>query len=144
MLRTCLNNRRGFSLVEIMIVLGIIGTILALVGNQILGGKEKADRQAAKTQLTQLTNALNTYESDCGKLPGSLDALMKNTEDCSNWGPKPYYQGKSGKILDPWNGPFDYQPSDDGTFVLRSLGKDKAQGGTGVNQDISLDEGTAE
>lgn len=140
-----LTNQKGFSLVEIMIVLGIIGTILALIGNRIVGANDKAKVRQAKMVLSQVSDALNSYYTDCGKYPASLNGLLKEDADCSNWGPGAYMKPtKDGKILDPWNNELQYGPSDSGDFTLSSLGKDGQPGGTGYAKDISLDEESAE
>jgi len=140
-----LTNPKGFSLVEIMIVFGIIGTILALIGNRIVGANDKAKVRQAKIVLTQVSDALNNYYTDCGKYPSSLNGLLKEDADCSNWGPGAYMKPtKDGKILDPWNNEIQYSPTNSGDFSLTSLGKDGQPGGTGYAKDISLDEESAE
>lgn len=138
-------SQKGFSLVEIMIVLGIIGAIIAAIGPRILGANDKAKVRQAKMLLGQVSDALNNYYTDCGKYPATLDGLMKEDADCSNWGPGAYMKATSGgKILDPWNTELVYGPTESGDFSLKSLGKGGQPGGTSFAEDISLDEESAE
>lgn len=139
-----LKNKKGFSLIEIMIVLGIIGAILAAVGSRIVGANDKAKVRQAKMLLSQVSDALNNYYTDCGKYPESLDGLLKADASCSNWGPGPYMKAtKDGQILDPWNNPLQYGPSESGDFTLKSLGKDGKPGGSAYAKDVSLDDESA-
>ncbi len=135
----CLRNNAGMSLVEIMIVLGIIGTILGLIGNSIVGANEKAKAKEAKMAMAQMMNGLSTYESDCGKYPEALDDLIKPSAECQTWEPIKL-KLKAGKILDPWSNEFIYSKSETGDVVLKSYGKDGKEGGTGVNADLSTDD----
>lgn len=136
-------SHAGMSLVEIMIVLGIIGTILGLIGNSIVGANDKAKAKEARMTMSALMNGLSTYESDCGKFPEALDELIKSSADCQTWEPIKV-KLKNGKILDPWNNEFIYTKTDNGDFTLKSYGKDGKEGGTGVNSDISIGEDTGE
>lgn len=137
--RSHLRKNAGMSLVEIMIVLGIIGTILGLIGNSIVGANEKAKAKEAKMAMAQMMNGLSTYESDCGKFPEALDDLIKASADCQTWEPIKL-KLKSGKILDPWGNEFIYTKNESGDVVLKSYGKDGKEGGTGVNADLSTDD----
>ena len=128
-------NSSGMSLVEIMIVLGIIGTILGLIGNSIVGANDKAKAKEARMTMSQIMNGLSTYESDCGKFPEALDELIKPSSSCQTWEPIKL-KLKSGKILDPWSNEFIYSQVEGGDFSLKSYGKDGKEGGTGVDADI--------
>ena len=134
-------NSSGMSLVEIMIVLGIIGTILGLVGQSILGASDKSKAKEAKMAMSQLMNGLSTFESDCGKYPETLDELVKPSADCQTWEPIKF-KLKDGKILDPWKNEYIYSKTENGDFSLKSYGKDGKEGGTGVNADITIGEDT--
>lgn len=130
-----LGNRRGFTLVEIMIVLAILGSIFALLAGRFGGARDKAKVKEAKIQMGLIANALSSYNLDCGKYPKSLDGLVK-VDDCSNWGPESYYKQK---LKDPWN--HDYQYELNGSeYILKSFGKDGKEGGSGFDKDISSDE----
>ncbi len=136
-----IGNKRGMTLVEIMIVLAIIGSIMALLLPKIAGSQDKAKVKEAKIQIGQVMNSISMYYTDCGKYPTSLGGLLKADSGCSNWGPEPYY--KSGKntdsIKDPWGNDFVYSASG-GSFTLKSLGRDGAEGGSGYDADISSDD----
>lgn len=126
-----LKSKKGFTLVEIMIVLAILGSIFALLAGRFTGARDKAKVKEANIQMGQIANALSQYNLDCTKYPSNLEGLKK-ADDCKNWGPTPYYQGK---LLDPWNNPYVYDNSG-AEFVLKSLGKDKKEGGSGFDKDI--------
>ncbi len=135
------NSQKGFSLVEIMIVLGIIGAIIAMIGPRVVGANDKAKVRQAKMLLGQVSDQLNNYYTDCGKYPQSLDGLMKEDPDCSGWGPTAYMKpNKGSKIVDPWGTEIEYSPTENGEFTLKSLGKGGQPGGTGFAKDITLDD----
>jgi general secretion pathway protein G len=131
-----IKNQKGFTLVEIMIVLAILGAIFALLSGRIVGARDKAKVKETQIQMGQISNALAMYYNDCGKYPASLDSLQKNSGDCSNWGPEAYYKKK---LVDPWNNPFAYELNSS-EYTLKSLGKDGKEGGTEYGKDISADE----
>lgn len=132
-----LKNRKGMTLIEIMIVLAIIGSIAALLLPNITGQLDKSKVREARIQLTQIVNALSMYYTDCGKYPESLEGLTKADPNCSNWGPEPYYK-KS--LKDPFNNEIVYELNGS-EYTLKSNGKDGREGGSGYNADITLDEG---
>lgn len=129
--RKSLKSEKGFTLVEIMIVLAILGSIFALLAGRFAGARDKAKIKEAHIQMGQIANALSQYNLDCGKYPQALEALKK-ADDCKNWGPTAYHQGK---LVDPWNNPYVYELS--GTdFTLKSYGKDGKENGSGFDKDI--------
>lgn len=131
-----LKNRKGMTLIEIMIVIAIIGAISALLLPNITGQLDKSKAKEARIQMTQIVNALSMYYTDCGKYPQSLEGLTKEDPNCSNWGPNPYY---SKKLVDPFGHELVYE-LDGGEYTLKSLGKDGREGGSGFDKDISLDD----
>ncbi len=131
-LRKFKNSEKGFSLLEIMIVLGIIGTILAMIGQRVMGARDRAKVREAQMALSQWTEAISMYYNDCGKNPDSLDNVIKPDANCNNWDPGTYSRLKP---RDPWNNPLVYQ-NEGNDFILRSLGKDGKEGGSGFNADI--------
>nr|BFD59279.1 type II secretion system major pseudopilin GspG [Bdellovibrio sp. CKG001]BFD62656.1 type II secretion system major pseudopilin GspG [Bdellovibrio sp. HM001]BFD67353.1 type II secretion system major pseudopilin GspG [Bdellovibrio sp. HAGR004] len=131
-----LKNRKGMTLIEIMIVLAIIGGIAALLLPNITGQLDKSKAKEAKIQLTQIVNALSMYYTDCGKYPQSLEGLTKQDPNCSNWGPQPYY---TKKLQDPFGHDLVYE-LDGGEYTLKSLGKDGREGGSGFDKDITLED----
>lgn len=130
-----LKNKKGFTLVEIMIVLAILGSIFALLAGRFAGTRDKAKVKEAGIQMGQISNSLSQYSLDCNQYPATLDGLKK-ADDCKNWGPSPYYQGK---LEDPWGNPYQYEKSGS-DFVLKSFGRDKKEGGSGFEKDITWGE----
>ncbi len=134
--KTHLKNNKGMTLIEILIVLAIIGSVAALLLPNITGGLDKSKVREAKIQLTQVANALSMYYTDCGKFPETLESLKKADAACTNWGPKPYYEKN---LKDPFGNEFSYAV-DGGEYTLKSFGKDGREGGSEYNADITLDE----
>ncbi len=130
-------SQRGMTLLEIMIVLAIIGTIATLLMKNLGGAQEKAKVKQAKIGLGNVHQALQMYYNDCGNYPENLDGLVQKDAKCSNWGPDPYIAKK--KLLDSWTREFVYT-NENGNIVLKSYGKDGKEGGDGYNADITLDE----
>ena len=131
-----LRNNKAFTLVEIMIVLAILGSIMALLMPKFGGARDKAKVREAKIQMGMIASALSDYNLDCRKYPKSLDGLVKQDPDCGNWGPDAYYK-KS--LKDPWKNDYAYEVNGS-EFTLKSLGKDGKEGGSGFNKDINSDE----
>lgn len=130
-------NRRGMTLIEIMIVLAILGGIAALLLPRFTGSLDKAKTREAKIQIGQIISALSMYYTDCGKYPSALGGLSQQDANCSNWGPEAY--AKEKQLKDPWGREFVYELNG-GQFTLKSLGKDGAEGGSGYDADISSDD----
>lgn len=128
-----LRNSRGMTLMEILIVLAIIGTLMAFLIPQITGRLDKAKIGETKIAIGQAVNALNLYYTDCGKYPSSIEGLIKADADCSNWGPEPYMK-KAPK--DAWNRDMVYTV-EGAKYTLKSLGKDGREGGDGYDKDIT-------
>lgn len=136
--KSALKNNLGMTLVEIMIVLAILGSIAALLLPRLGGAQDKAKVREAKIQIGQLVNALSLYYSDCGRYPQALQGLLNKDDSCSNWGPEPYYKakGQDTSIKDPWGNDYVYEASG-GEYTVKSLGKDGSDGGSGYGADIS-------
>jgi general secretion pathway protein G len=124
--------QHGFSLIEIILVVVLIGGIVAFAATRILGGGDRAKVNLAKAQVQTLAEKVQQFENDTGNLPGSLDDLVSS--NVAGWlGP----YSKPAELKDPWNHPFEYQvPGDGQPFDLTSLGKDGKPGGTSVDADI--------
>ena len=124
---------RGMSLIELMIVIVLIGSILALITNRILGSQNRANVKITETQLVTLAGKVDQFRMDTGKLPESLDQLVTSPGLPSWLGP----YAKAEELKDPWGGNIDYRrPGESGPFELVSLGADGAAGGDSVNADI--------
>ena len=123
----------GFSLIEIMIVIVLIGGILALVASKVMGSKDQANFKLADMQLTTLAGKIDQFRSDTGRLPESLDQLATSPGIPGWLGP----YAKAEDLRDPWGTAIDYRrPGTNGPFELVSLGADAAPGGESVDADI--------
>lgn len=125
------------TLIEIIVVIVLIGGILAVVGGQIFSNKDKANHKLATIQVQKLAANIESYQSDVGDYPQTLEDLV-NDPGRSGWlGP----YAKEADLKDPWNKPLQYQaPGQDGPFDLISLGKDGQAGGSSVDADIKFEQ----
>ena len=134
-------RQQGFTLIEIMAVVLIIGMLSALVGLAIVPQIDKANVNAARTQLRMLDSALEAYRMDNAKFPTSeqgLDALVKAPNEARNFQPGGYLREKRLPD-DPWGNPFQYEypgSHNDHSYDLWSWGADGAPGGEGNDADI--------
>jgi len=127
----------GFSLIEIIIVVVLIGGIVAFAANKIFGGQDRAKVNLAKAQVQTLAEKVQQFEMDTGRLPGALEDLVKAPGGASGWlGP----YAKESELRDPWNHPYVYAaPGEGRAFDLSSLGKDGQAGGDSVDADIKFE-----
>jgi general secretion pathway protein G len=128
-------NEDGFTLVELLVVLGIIALLAAMVAPQVIRYLGSARSETAGVQLKNIESALELYYLDTGKYPTDLKALVEAPAGAQGWR-GPYLKRTSG-LLDPWGKPYIYkQPGEHGNFDLSSLGRDGAAGGEGEDQDL--------
>jgi general secretion pathway protein G len=130
-----LTNSRGMTLIEILIVMAIIGTLMATLLPRITARLDRSKVENTKIAMGQITSALNLYYADCSKFPDQLESLSQQ-DDCPNWDPSGYLK-KVPK--DGWNRDFIYESSG-GSYSLMSLGSDGRPGGEGFAKDIRADE----
>lgn len=124
----------GFSLLEIMIVIVLIGGIVALVGTRIFGTSDQAKYHIAQTQVDTVASKIEQYQSDTGSLPPNLEALVKAPGNVNGW-LGPYAKDKD--LKDPWNHPLLYKvPGEGGAYDLISYGRDGKPGGDSVDADV--------
>jgi len=130
----------GFTLIELMVVILIIGLLATIVVQSLKGATDKAKRVKAEADISEIKTALDRYYLDVGSYPSSeqgLQALVSapNTGRVSQGGGD--YQGPYLEKLppDPWGNQYVYQ-SDGNSYVLKSYGADGVEGGTGKNADI--------
>lgn len=138
-IKTINPNQKGMTLVEIMIVLLILGGLASILATTVMGRLKKAKIGQAKLQISELGKSLDMFYADCSFYPSSdqgLSALVQapsGEPSCSGWGPDPYIK----KVpRDPWNNEYLYEAQGN-SYVLKSLGGDKREGGTGEDEDIS-------
>ena len=137
---TMLRNRRGFTLIELMVVITILGILAVLILPRITGQTDEARRTATKVQIKNIEQALHLFELDNGFYPTTeqgLDALVK--KPTIGRIPGRYREGGyMAKVpKDPWGTPYVYvSPGAHGDFDLISFGADKEKGGEGKNADI--------
>jgi general secretion pathway protein G len=129
----------GFSLIEVLIALAIIGLLAALVGPRVIGYLGSSKTKTAKIQIESIAAALQLYKLDVGRYPSSaegLRALVEKTGSAGTWnGP---YLTKPEVPLDPWGRPFNYRsPGQHGDFDIFTLGADNQVGGEGENADVT-------
>jgi len=136
-------KNRGFTLIEIMVVIVILGILAGLVLPRFMGRTEEAKKVKAKLQIENLEGALKLYKLDNGTYPTTeqgLEALVQKPAGGaipSNWREGGYLE--KGKIpLDPWNRPYVYVSPGviNKDFDLKSLGGDGEEGGEGENADV--------
>jgi general secretion pathway protein G len=128
-------RQQGFSLMELLIVMVILGMLAAIVGPALWNKLGGAQRDTAKTQISNIEVALDSYRLDTFKYPSSLEALTKNTSNDSKWD-GPYL--RKGLPKDPWGNEYQYRkPGQDGRdYDIYSFAADAQQGGEGDNADV--------
>jgi len=132
------NAQRGFSLIELIVVLVILGLLAAVVGPKVMSKLRGSRSQIAKMQITEFEEALDLFNFDVGRYPTGeegLRALKENVGNIPNWS-GPYL--KKGVPKDPWGRDYIYRaPGQHGEFDLYSLGADGQEGGEADNTDIT-------
>lgn len=130
-------GQSGFTLVELLVVLAILGMLAALVGPQVLNQLGGAKSKSAAIQIRDFEQALELYKLDVGKFPTAadgLDALVSKPSSARGWnGP---YLKKSELPLDPWGNAYEYRVSGSQIEIL-SFGADGRPGGSGEDADVS-------
>ena len=128
----------GFTLLELLVVVVIIGLLAGFVAPRYFGQVGKSEVNVAKAQLDALEKALDQFRLDTGHYPNTeigLKALVERPTNEPKWN-GPYL--RKAIPLDPWGKPYVYRiPGEKGDFDLISLGKDGQPGGTGENADIT-------
>jgi general secretion pathway protein G len=128
---------KGFTLLELLVVLVILGLLAGLVAPRMFANVSKSEVKVARAQISALESALENYRLDVGRFPSSdqgLAALEKAQGNDTRWA-GPYL--KKAVPPDPWGNPYLYrQPGEKGDFDLYSLGRDGKPGGTGEDADL--------
>ena len=129
---------RGFTLIEIMVVVVILGILGSLIVPNIIGRPDEARATAARADIEAIGNALELYRLDNGNYPSTdqgLEALVTQPSgypEPRRWNPDGYLKKLP---IDPWDEPYLYF-SEDRTFEVYSLGADRQEGGEGVDADL--------
>jgi general secretion pathway protein G len=127
-----MKRHAGFTLMELLIVMAILGMLAALVGPALFSNLGRGQRTAAAAQISNLETALDSYRLDVGNYPETLEGLMENDTSRDAWN-GPYLRGELP--LDPWDNPYVYQ-NEGRAFKLLSYGADGLPGGQEDDADI--------
>jgi general secretion pathway protein G len=130
--------RQGFTLVELLVVLAILGLLAGLVGPQVMKFLGSSKTKTAALQIEDLSATLDLYRLEVGYYPSTsegLEALVSDPGNAPNWnGP---YLKKAEVPKDPWGNDYQYRsPGENGPFDIWSFGADGEEGGEGEDQDI--------
>lgn len=132
-------TQSGFTLLELLVVVAIIGLLAAFVGPRLFGNVSKSEVTAAKAQIEAFSRALESYRLDTGQFPETgqgLQALVVKPGELARWN-GPYLQKEVP--LDPWGHPYVYRrPGPNGReYEITSYGRDGAPGGSDADADLS-------
>lgn len=135
--RALMKDNRGFTLVELLVVMVIIGLLATLVAPGLIKQLGKSQQAAAKTQIASLEQALDKFRLDVGRYPTTQEGLstLVTNPGIDNWD-GPYV--KNSLLNDPWGRPYNYQfPGTHGEFDIFSYGRDGAPGGEKEDKDVT-------
>lgn len=136
-------NQRGFTLIEIMVVMVILGLLVAVVAPNIMGRSDQAKVTIAKTQMRNVANALDMYRLDNSHYPSTqqgLEALVERpsgSPEPKSWNPDGYLDAVPE---DPWGNQYQYINLGSSDYDLFSYGSDGNEGGEGDAADISVED----
>ena len=137
-----LSRARGFTLIEIMVVVVILGILGSLIVPNIIGRPDEARVTAARADIEAIGNALELYRLDNGDDPSTDQGLEALVTQPTGY-PEPRRWNSEGYLkklpIDPWDEPYLYF-SEDRTFEVYSLGSDRQEGGEGVDADLRYSE----
>ena len=132
-------SEQGFTLIEIMVVVIIIGILAAIVAPNVIGRVDDAQLTKAKAEISNIENAMKFYRLDNFAYPTTeqgIDALVTKPNDPNvrNWKPGGYMDRVP---KDPWGNPYQYlNPGNNGEIDIYTLGRDGRPGGEGLDADI--------
>lgn len=128
----------GFTLLELLVVLGILALLAAFVGPSVLRYMGKGRTVTAQAQIAAIGTAIEMYALDMGSPPSTevgLGALVTSPQGAARWR-GPYLKSASG-LVDPWGRPYHYRaPGKTAAYEIFTYGQDNAPNGTGENQDL--------
>jgi general secretion pathway protein G len=135
-------NQHGFTLIEVLVVLIILGLLIGIVGPKVIGHSDEAKVKTARIQIEGLSSALKMYKLDNGKYPSTeqgLEALVTQPQTGDiprKWRKGGYLEGKVPQ--DPWGGEYLYlYPGAHGDFDIMSYGADGVAGGEDYDKDVT-------
>lgn len=132
------NGNEGFTLIELVVVMGILAMLAAISMPRVIGHLGRAKVQTTKLEIKNIGVALDLFKIDMGRYPSSeegLAALINQPTNLKLW--KGPYLDKGTKLTDPWGNVYIYKtPGGHGEYDLYSFGADGAEGGAGDNEDI--------
>ncbi|MEM7169169.1 MAG: type II secretion system major pseudopilin GspG [Pseudomonadota bacterium] len=133
------NKQKGFTLVELLVVLVILGLISAFAVPALINQLGGAKQDTAKIQIEKLAGILDLYRLEVGRYPTEaegLEALVEQPAGVEKWN-GPYLKNEDA-LMDPWDNPYLYRsPGEHGEYDLYSLGYDGQEGGDGESQDVT-------
>lgn len=134
-IKTHNTGQRGFTLVELLLVLVILALIAGLVLPGIIGKAESAKTKAAASQISRISMSVESFYLDTGNTPSSLEELVNEPAGVSGWN-GPYI--KNSLLKDPWGQAYLFTvPGEHGDFDIESFGADRQRGGEKNNADIN-------
>ncbi len=132
---TKLRTSQGFSLIELLVVLVILGLIAGLVVPNVMQRGEDAKVRAANAEIQRISMAVDEFYLDSGRAPRELRELVERPANATNWN-GPYINASN--LNDPWENPYQYRfPGEHRSFDIFSNGADGAPGGEGPNAQIA-------
>lgn len=126
-------RQRGFTLIEIMVVIAIIGLIMTFVGKNVMNYWAEANITASEVKMTNLKESIDNYRRKHGEVPDSLQVLLEPDEKNLN---EPYLLD-SQTVRDAWGNDYIYTKLSKRDYEIRSLGADGLEGGEGEDADLS-------
>lgn len=141
--RVSARSEAGYTLTEMLVVIGIIGLIAAVLTPALIGQLGRARAKAAQLQLETVSAEVEMFQADVGRYPTvaeGLSALVTEPAGADGWtGP---YMRDVKALKDPWSRPLVYSVGADGqSYTVLSLGADGKEGGSGVNRDLKAPAG---
>jgi len=128
---------QGFTLLEIMVVVVIIGLLVAIVAPNFMGQIDTAAVNRAKADIRGIEAALNLYRLDNFRYPSTLEGLQALVTNPGEANAPNWHQQLERMPKDPWDQPYQYaNPGQRGSFDVFSFGADRQEGGEGINADI--------
>lgn len=132
------NTEEGFTLMELLVVMLVLGLLTSIAVPQVVKYLDRAKTDTARLQIEALSANLDFFKIDVGHYPSEeegLRALVEKPSDAKKWfGP---YIKKASSLIDPWGEAYVYKfPGEHGIFDITSLGADKKEGGENENEDV--------